>query len=148
MTKFEKGYNERNFFEGDFMAEARQLFNQSFTVFDPKKQKRKKARVRLNTPGAFYLNSNKQRLTNCHLVDLGTGGLTIQVGSPLYIGDRITVEFQLNSQVLKISGVVARATGKDYVVRYEELPPFESGVIQDYIHKVFFRDDKNKDKPK
>ena len=82
------------------------------------------------------------------MVDLGTGGLTIQSGSTLYIGDRITVEFQLNSQTLKIQGVVARATGKDYVVRYEELPQFETSVIQDYIHKVFFRDDKDKDKSK
>ncbi len=127
------------------MAESRQLFNQSFTVFDAKKQKRKKARVRLSTPGAFYLSTNKNRMTNCQLVDLGTGGLTIQAGSPLYIGDRITVEFQLNSQVLKITGVVARATGKDYVVRYEELPAFETGVIQDFIHKVFFRDEKGKE---
>jgi hypothetical protein len=128
------------------MAEARPLFNQSFTVFDAKKQKRKKARVRLSTPGAYYLNTQKNRMNNCHLVDLGTGGLTIQAGSPLYIGDRITVEFQLNSQTLKIPGVVARATGKDYVVRYDELPAFETEVIQDYIHKVFFRDDKSKDK--
>ncbi|MBP9886856.1 MAG: PilZ domain-containing protein [Leptospiraceae bacterium] len=130
------------------MAEARPLFNQSFTVFDPKKQKRKKARVRLSTPGCFFLNSHSHRVNNCHLVDLGTGGLTIQSGSTLYIGDRITVEFQLNSQTLKIQGVVARATGKDYVVRYEELPQFETSVIQDYIHKVFFRDDKDKDKSK
>jgi PilZ domain len=126
------------------MAESRQLFNQSFTVFDAKKQKRKKARVRLSTPGAFYLNTQKNKMTNCHLVDLGTGGLTIQAGSPLYLGDRITVEFRLNDQVLKIPGVVARATGKDYVVRYEELPAFETDVIQDYIHKVFFRDEKKK----
>ena len=97
------------------MAEARPLFNQSFTVFDPKKQKRKKARVRLSTPGCFFLNSHSHRVNNCHLVDLGTGGLTIQSGSTLYIGDRITVE---------------------------------SSVIQDYIHKVFFRDDKDKDKSK
>ena len=126
------------------MAESKQLFNQSFTVFDQKKQKRKKARVRLSTPGAFYLNTQKNKMTNCHLVDLGTGGLTIQAGSPLYIGDRITVEFQLNSQTLRIPGVVARATGKDYVVRYDELPPFETDVTQDYIHKVFFKDDKKK----
>ena len=128
------------------MAEAKQLFNQSFTVFDPKKQKRKKARVRLSTAGIYFLNSHKHRVNNCHLVDLGTGGLTIQSGSILYIGDSITVEFELNNQKLRIPGVVARATGKDYVVRYEELPEFETGIIQDYIHKVFFRDDKGKEK--
>ena len=128
------------------MAEAKQLFNQSFTVFDAKKQKRKKARVRLSTPGSFYLNTHKHRVNNCHLVDLGTGGLTIQSGSILYIGDGITVEFELNNQKLRIPGVVARATGKHYVVRYEELPPFETDIIQDYIHKVFFRDDKGKEK--
>lgn len=128
------------------MAESKQLFNQSFTVFDPKKQKRKKARVRLSAPGLFYLNIHKNKPSNCHLVDLGTGGLTLQSGSPLYIGDRITVEFQLTGKSLKIPGVVARATGKDYVVRYEELPALETEVIQDYIHKVFFRDDKSKDK--
>lgn len=138
-------YNDQKFLGGS-MAEARPLFNQSFTVFDAKKQKRKKARVRLSTSGAFYLNNNRNKMTNCYLVDLGTGGLTIQAGSPLYIGDRITVEFILNSQTLRISGVVARATGKDYVVRYEQLPPLESDIIQDYIHKVFFRDEKNRDK--
>ncbi|HMV45787.1 MAG TPA: PilZ domain-containing protein [Leptospiraceae bacterium] len=129
------------------MAEAKQLFNKSFSVFDPKKQKRKKARVRLSTPGNYYLHSQKNRSMSCHLIDLGTGGLTIQAPSPLYIGDRLTVEFILDGKTLRISGTVARATGKDYVIRYEELPPFETGIIQEYIHKVFFRDE-NKDKSK
>lgn len=126
------------------MAQAKQLFNNSFTVFDQKKQKRKKARVRLSTPGAYSLMNQKGKLSNCHLVDLGTGGLTIQAASPLYVGDRLTVEFQLDGKVLRITGTVARATGKDYVIRYEELPPFETGVIQEYIHKVFFKDEKKK----
>ena len=122
------------------MAESKQLFNQSFVVFDPKKQKRKKARVRLSTPAKCILNGNKSRPLSCNLIDLGTGGLTIQAPTTLYLGDKVTVEFKLNNENLSIFGVVARTSGKDAVVRYEELPEKEYETIQDYIHKVFFKD--------
>ncbi len=122
------------------MAEAKQLFNQSFVVFDTKKQKRKKSRVRLSTPASFILNSNKQRPYTCNLIDLGTGGLTIQSPTTLYNGDKVQVNFKLGHDDLNITGVVARGSGKDFVIRYEELPEIENNLIQEYIHKVFFKD--------
>ncbi len=133
------------FFLGvSFMAESKQLFNQSFIVFDTKKQKRKKTRVRLSTPAQFILNSNKLKPINCNLIDLGTGGLTVQAPTALYTGDKLTVQFKLNNEMMNITGVVARGAGKDYVIRYEELPEKENGIIQDYIHKVFFKDKDSK----
>lgn len=122
------------------MAEAKQLFNQSFVVFDTKKQKRKKSRVRLSTPATFILNSKKQSPYNCNLIDLGTGGLTIQSPTTLYNGDKVQVQFKLNQDMLNITGIVARGSGKDFVIRYEELPEKEHNTIQEYIHKVFFKE--------
>lgn len=127
------------------MAEAKSIFNNSFSFYGgPIKQKRKKARVRINTQGIFYLG-NKPKPFDCNLVDLGIGGLTIQTGSVLYAGEKVKVEFKLNSEKLTIDGVIARANGKDYVVRYDELPERETSVIQSYIHRVYYKDGKNND---
>lgn len=126
------------------MAEAKQLFNQSFVVFDTKKQKRKKSRVRLSIEASFILNSNKSKPYTCRLIDLGTGGLTIQSPTSLYTGDKVQVQFKLNQENLDIVGVVARGQGKDFVIRYEELPEKENHFIQEYIHKVFFKENNQK----
>ena len=41
----------------NIMAGEKSVFNDSFKVFDPAKQKRKKARIRLDTIGSYILNN-------------------------------------------------------------------------------------------
>jgi hypothetical protein len=106
------------------------------------KQKRKKARVRTNIEGFYFLNKTPRSIP-CNVIDLGTGGLTIQSGTVLYVGDKVTVLFNLENHPLKISGEIGRISGKNAVVRFDDLPPQELNVIQTYIHKVFYSDGKN-----
>lgn len=105
------------------------------------KQRRKKARVRTNLEGFYFLNKNPNRIP-CKIIDLGTGGLTVQSGTVLYVGDILTVNFTLEQVPLKITGKIGRTSGKNAVVIFEDLPLQDISVIQNYIHKVFYSDEK------
>lgn len=123
------------------MAEIRSSFKPPFPS-QHIKQKRKKARVKTNLEGFYYLNKKPNSIP-CHIVDLGTGGLTIQSGTVLYVGDLVTVHFTLDHIPLKVTGKIGRVTGKNAVVQYDDLPPQEMNTIQTYIHRVFYSDGKN-----
>lgn len=123
------------------MAETKTIFKSTFPA-NHVKQKRKKARVKTNIEGFYYLNKNPRSIP-CNVIDLGTGGLTIQSGTVLYVGDKLNVHFNLEHYPLKIFGEVARISGKNAVLRFDELPDAELHVIQTYIHKVFYTDGKN-----
>lgn len=123
------------------MAEIKSSFKTSFPS-QHVKQKRKKARVKTNLEGFYFLNKKPTSIP-CNIIDLGTGGLTIQSGTVLYIGDLITVHFTLDHIPLKVTGKVGRVTGKNVVVQFDELPSHELNTIQNYIHKVFYSDGKN-----
>lgn len=121
------------------MAGDKSVFNDSFKVFDPLKQKRKKARIRLDSTGAYVLNQ-KGKLVDCKLIDLGTGGMTFQSPMSLYPGDKLEMEFKLAGKPIKVPGEVVRTTGKDCVMKYLDLAPEIESIIQEYIHDSFFED--------
>ncbi|MBE7412821.1 MAG: PilZ domain-containing protein [Leptospiraceae bacterium] len=127
------------------MAGEKSIFNDSFKVFDPSKQKRKKARIRLDITG-FYTLNGKGKPIDCKLIDLGTGGMTFQSPMSLYPGDRLEVEFKLSGKLISVPGEIVRTSGKDCVMKYKDLIPATEEVIQGYIHDSFF-DDKSKKKP-
>lgn len=126
------------------MGSEKSVFNDSFKVFDPSKQKRKKARIRLDTSGTYVLNG-KGKPIECKLIDLGTGGLTFQSNMSLYPGDKLELEFKLPGKSVSVPGEIARVSGKDCVLKYLELSPEVESAIQSFIHDSFF-DDKNKKK--
>lgn len=123
------------------MAEIKTSFKTPFPS-QHIKQKRKKARVKTNIEGFYFLNKKPNSIP-CQIIDLGTGGLTIQSGMVLYIGDIVTVHFTLEHIPLKVTGKIGRITGKNAVVQFDELPPQELSIVQNYIHKVFYSDGKN-----
>ncbi|MCB1175970.1 MAG: PilZ domain-containing protein [Leptospiraceae bacterium] len=123
------------------MAQIKTVFNNSMGTPGGIKQKRKKARVRLNHPGKYYL-SGKGNAYDCMLIDVGLGGLTIQCGTLLYQNEVIIVEFSLGNQPLRIRGAVGRVNGKNAVIRYDELPEKDTEIIQDYIHNAFYAEKK------
>ncbi|MCE9501768.1 MAG: PilZ domain-containing protein [Leptospira sp.] len=121
------------------MAQEKSIFNSSFSVFDQAKQKRKKARVRLDVAGSFVLN--KKGMSNqCKLIDLGTGGLTFQSNLTLYPGDALEMQFKLKEKAVNILGEIVRTAGKDAIMRYSDLPQETVDLIQEYIHSAFFED--------
>jgi hypothetical protein len=123
------------------MAETKTVFKSTYTTSNVK-QKRKKARVKTNIEGFYFLNKTPRSIP-CTVIDMGTGGLTIQSGTVLYVGDKLTVHFNLEHYPLKISGEVGRISGKNSVLRFDDLPENELHVIQTYIHKVFYTDGKS-----
>lgn len=123
------------------MAVIKPVLNQSLSGPSGLKQKRKRARVRLNQPGVYYLNGKTTPL-DCTLIDIGLGGLTIQCGTLLYLNEVVTVDFHLGNSELRIKGFVGRVSGKNVVIRYDELPARETEIIQEYIHNAYYLDKK------
>lgn len=121
------------------------LFNESFVVRDAAQQKRKKARARVNLQGEFQLEGKPEKFP-CTLVDIGTGGLSLQTRSTLYVGDKIVVSFKLKAKPMKQNAVVTRVSGKSIGLQFTGLGEAELAEIQEYIHSAFF--DSNKDKKK
>ena len=119
------------------------LFNESFVVRDSAQQKRKKARARISMEAEFQLDGKPDRFA-CQLVDIGTGGLSIQTKSTLYVGDKIVVSFKLKQQIMKQAAVVTRVAGKSVGAQFTNLAEADLGEIQEYIHSSYF--DPNKDK--
>lgn len=125
------------------MATEKAVFGKSYSAVDPKKQKRKKARIRVDIQGSFNLNNNKNKKYDCKLIDLGMGGLTMQTGISMYPSEKVMVEFKIGYNILQVNGYVGRVTGKDTVVRYDELPERETSILQEYIHSHFFKNEKS-----
>jgi hypothetical protein len=103
------------------------------------KQRRKKGRIRTNISG-FYSLSGKTKNIECTIVDLGMGGLTIQSGVALYQGEKVTASFRLEEDPLQIEGVIGRTSGKNAVLRYEDLPEDIAKKIQGYINKIYYNE--------
>ncbi len=103
------------------------------------KQRRKKGRIRTNISG-FYSLGGKTKNIECIIVDLGMGGLTIQSGVALYQGEKVIASFRLEEDPLQIEGVIGRTTGKNAVLRYEELPEDTAKKIQGYINKIYYNE--------
>lgn len=121
------------------------LFNESFVVRDASQQKRKKARARVSLQADFQLEGKPEKHP-CSIVDIGTGGLSIQTKSTLYVGDRLVVFFKLKTRVLTQNATVTRVSGKSVGAQFTGLGDAELAEIQEYIHSSFF--DPNRDKKK
>ncbi len=103
------------------------------------KQRRKKGRIRTNITG-FYCLNGKSKNIDCMIVDLGMGGLTIQSGVALYQGEKVTALFRLEDDPLQIEGIIGRTSGKNAVLRYEDLPEDIAQKIQGYINKIYYNE--------
>lgn len=110
-----------------------------FTSSTNGKQRRKKGRVRTNIPGSYTI-SGKDKNIECTIIDLGMGGLTIQTGVVLYQGERVRANFHLEELFLQIEGTIGRVTGKNAVLRYEEISEQAAAKIQGYINKIYYNE--------
>ncbi len=103
------------------------------------KQRRKKGRVRTNIPGIYFIhNIQKPKNIECTIVDIGMGGLTIQSGTALYQGEKVTAAFTLEEFQYTIEGVICRIAGKNAVLKYDELPEDVGARFQEYINKAYY----------
>ena len=103
------------------------------------KQRRKKGRIRTNIPGIYIIHNNqKPKNIDCTIVDLGIGGLTIQSGVALYQGEKVTTIFRLEENDYTIEGIICRISGKNAVLKYDELSETVSTRFQEYINKAYY----------
>ena len=110
-----------------------------FTSSGSGKQRRKKGRIRTNISGAYFIQGKPKNI-ECTIVDLGMGGLTLQSGTALYQGEKVTALFRLEEDFLQIEGVICRISGKNAVLRYEELPEGIAQKVQGYINKIYYNE--------
>ena len=68
------------------------------------------------------------------------GGLTIQSGVALYQVEKVTALFRLEEDPMQIEGVIGRTSGKNAVLRYEDLPEDIAQKIQGYINKIYYNE--------
>lgn len=110
-----------------------------FTSATNGKQRRRKGRVRTNIQGSYTL-SGKNKSIECTIVDLGMGGLTLQTGVVLYQGEKIRTNFLLEDSSLELDGVVCRITGKNAVLKFDDISEVNSSKIQEYINKIYYKE--------
>lgn len=110
-----------------------------FTSANNGKQRRRKGRVRTSIPASFTIGGKNKNI-ECTIVDLGMGGLAFQTGVVLYQGEKIRANFQLEDSFLELEGVVCRITGKNAVLRYDDIPETVSAKIQAYINKIYYNE--------
>ncbi|WP_411824231.1 PilZ domain-containing protein [Leptospira sp. 'Mane'] len=121
------------------MADSQKsIFSDSYSMYGGVKQKRKKARVKLDIPCEISLSNGKGGSVVAGLTDLGTGGLSLQTTSLFYVGDVVTISFMLNKVKTFIQGTVKRIAGKTTTVVFAELPPDVHARVQEFIHKHYF----------
>lgn len=120
---------------------SKSLFSDSYQKFDGEKQKRKKARIRLDLACLAFLKGSTKPI-DANLVDIGTGGCMFQCPGSFYQGDAVVIEFKLKGQNLKFTGHIVRSVGKNISMSFDHSNDAAIEKIQEYIHTAYF--DKSK----
>lgn len=116
---------------------SQSFFDDSVSIRDSARQKRKKARTNVNLIGEFVL-SGQDRPVECTVTDIGTGGLSITTRSTLYMSDRLEVRLRLGKDALSVPCTVVRVSGKSVGLQFEKIAGAQLETIQHYIHTTFF----------
>ncbi|MCR9144338.1 MAG: PilZ domain-containing protein [bacterium] len=125
---------------------SQSFFDDSVQIRDAAQQKRKKARTGVNIAAEFVLKGQGQPV-ECTVTDLGTGGLSINTRSTMYMGDQIEVRMRLGKEALSVPCTVVRVSGKSIGLQFDRLPEQQMEYIQHYIHSTFFDKKDQKKKP-
>ncbi|TGN20328.1 PilZ domain-containing protein [Leptospira idonii] len=118
--------------------QSKSIFSDSYSMYGGAKQKRKKARVKLDIPCEVSLVNSKSSPIMAQMSDLGTGGLSLQTTSTFYPGDAVKIGFVINRVKTEIVGTVQRTSGKTTSVVFAEISSDTHNIIQEYIHKHYF----------
>ncbi len=116
---------------------SQSFFDDSVSIRDSARQKRKKARTNVNLTGEFLLTGQNNPV-ECTVTDIGTGGLSITTRSTMYMGDRSEVRLRLGKDALSVPCTVVRVAGKSIGLQFEKIAEAELEKIQQYIHTTFF----------
>lgn len=119
--------------------QSKTIFSDSYSIYSGDKQKRKKARVKLDLPCEVKLMSGKGAIVNGRLSDLGTGGLSLLSNLSFYTGDRVKTDFTLGKEKVEIQGSIHRTSGKQATVIFSDIPNEILNTIQEFIHKHYFK---------
>lgn len=122
---------------------AERVFGDSMRMRDPAQQKRKKARAAVNAPGEFKIKGHPDFL-GCTIADVGAGGLHLLTRSSLYVGDNLTVRFQMNGSPFECQATVTRSLGKAIGVQFENLTVEDEDRLQAFIHSALLERERKK----
>ena len=115
-------------------------FSKKYIFMDPAKQRRKHARVRLETPCDVYYPKLKRPITGL-LVDISVGGIRFEANALFYEGDTLEVEFFWNNRLFHISGVVIRVSGKYVAIKTDNTSEEDIEEIQNFIFDHYNKND-------
>jgi len=119
------------------------VFGDRMRMRDPAQQKRKKARAAVNAPGEFKIKGHAEFLA-CTIADVGAGGLHLLTRSSLYVGDQLTIKFQMNGAPFESAATVTRSLGKAIGVQFENLTPEDEARLQEFIHAALLERERKK----
>ena len=118
-------------------------FNEEINARDPSIQKRKKARVRVDTRGELHI-PGVQRPIQIEFLDIGPGGVAFQAKTNLYVGDMVRMCFQLTGRLLDVKAEVKRVSGKNVAATFVDLSESDNFAIQECIHHTLITRDARK----
>ncbi|MCP5500350.1 MAG: PilZ domain-containing protein [Leptospiraceae bacterium] len=120
------------------MAEIKEVFEKKYNVFDPKKQRRKESRVRVEAQCNVFISASKNRSgIEATIVELSLGGIKFQSNTPFYAGDQVDVHFPLNKEFIKLKGTIIRVSSKNAIMKIQNLGEEEKMIIQNFIYNYY-----------
>ncbi len=101
----------------------------------PDKQKRESARIRVQLKGQYRFVGYKDWM-DCHIYDVGIGGIRLEGKTSFYIGDELDVGFVLDNVSIKATLIVTNISGKKAGTRFMEIGRESKDTIQKFLHNT------------